>query len=206
MYAQVFISPFVRRNVPPPPPRVLNLFLFHLPENFIERLWAFMLVNQMIKEHKAVENKWLSRSLKEEALKMALKYQFVTPLTAMVLTKPSSSSSSPNQILAMDDTAPYWDRDEARHYDGVKKEEEEEREVDSEGLAFKREENRPIDNKLSEKRDLDANGGGGSGRNEFVAAASRQKLDEENAANGISLSLPLFCLAILVGLSSHDPN
>lgn len=159
--------------------------IFISPENFIERLWAYMLVNQMIKEHKAVENKWLSRSLKEEALKMALRYQFVTPLTAMIVTKPSSSSLT-NQVLSMDDVSPYWNQEDVLHYtEGYQ----------VEGFEEEMPNVLPVDNKLSEKRDLDDNGA-----REAVAGFRAEKMKAtdllKNSASPIFISMPLLWMAV----------
>ncbi|XP_026077619.1 inter-alpha-trypsin inhibitor heavy chain H3-like [Carassius auratus] len=56
-------------------------------EDFMQRLWAYLTVKQLLErqvlltgQEKEDENK--------EALKLSLKYQFVTPLTSMVVTKP----------------------------------------------------------------------------------------------------------------------
>ena len=123
-----------------------------------------MLVNQMIKEHKAVENEWLSRSLREEALKMALQYGFVTPLTAMIIVKPKTTSTStsirqhqinvtslPDEILVLDDGTFVLPDDEV-HRDDVEKTPNPEADVESDRKLRGME---AIDSKLSEKRDLE---------------------------------------------------
>ncbi|XP_073667942.1 inter-alpha-trypsin inhibitor heavy chain H3-like [Paramisgurnus dabryanus] len=50
-----------------------------LPKDFMERLWAHLRVKQL-----------LDKDPKEEALKLSLKYQFVTPLTSMFVTRPQN--------------------------------------------------------------------------------------------------------------------
>ncbi|KAL7843744.1 hypothetical protein AOLI_G00252560 [Acnodon oligacanthus] len=61
-------------------------------ENSIQRLWAYLTVKQLLEKEVALtgqekETAW------EEALNLSLKYQFVTPLTSMVVTKPQGEGT-----------------------------------------------------------------------------------------------------------------
>ncbi|XP_073732393.1 inter-alpha-trypsin inhibitor heavy chain H3 isoform X1 [Misgurnus anguillicaudatus] len=56
-------------------------------EDFVERLWAYLTVKQLLDKHVLLEGPE-KEAVKNEALKLSLKYQFVTPLTSMVVTKP----------------------------------------------------------------------------------------------------------------------
>ncbi|XP_056128493.1 uncharacterized protein LOC130106414 [Rhinichthys klamathensis goyatoka] len=56
-------------------------------ENNIERLLAFVTVKQLL-EKEVLLNGLEKDNAKKEALKLSLKYKFVTPLTSMVVTKP----------------------------------------------------------------------------------------------------------------------
>nr|XP_055039537.1 inter-alpha-trypsin inhibitor heavy chain H3-like isoform X4 [Misgurnus anguillicaudatus] len=56
-------------------------------EDFVERLWAYLTVKQLLDKHVLLEGPD-KEAVKNEALKLSLKYQFVTSLTSMVVTKP----------------------------------------------------------------------------------------------------------------------
>jgi len=65
--------------------------------NYLERLWAYLTIQQRLEQKKALpgvaaHNSAVTATQNEaidaEILEMALKYEFVTPLTAMVVTKP----------------------------------------------------------------------------------------------------------------------
>nr|XP_055039525.1 inter-alpha-trypsin inhibitor heavy chain H3-like isoform X1 [Misgurnus anguillicaudatus] len=56
-------------------------------EDFVERLWAYLTVKQLLDKHVLLEGPE-KEAVKNEALKLSLKYQFVTSLTSMVVTKP----------------------------------------------------------------------------------------------------------------------
>ncbi|XP_067288176.1 inter-alpha-trypsin inhibitor heavy chain H3-like [Pseudorasbora parva] len=59
------------------------------PENkdFMQRLWAYLTVKQLL-ERQVILKGQEKEDEKKEALKLSLKYQFVTSLTSMVVTKP----------------------------------------------------------------------------------------------------------------------
>ncbi|XP_058647533.1 inter-alpha-trypsin inhibitor heavy chain H3-like [Onychostoma macrolepis] len=56
-------------------------------EDFMQRLWAYLTVKQLL-ERQVILKGQETEDEKKEALKLSLKYQFVTPLTSMVVTKP----------------------------------------------------------------------------------------------------------------------
>ncbi|XP_073667938.1 inter-alpha-trypsin inhibitor heavy chain H3-like isoform X2 [Paramisgurnus dabryanus] len=56
-------------------------------EDFVERLWAYLTVKQLLDKHVLLEGPE-KEAVKNEAIKISLKYQFVTSLTSMVVTKP----------------------------------------------------------------------------------------------------------------------
>ncbi|XP_039627141.1 inter-alpha-trypsin inhibitor heavy chain H3-like isoform X49 [Polypterus senegalus] len=67
--------------------------------DYIERLWAYLTIQQKLS--KAVTaSKEDKKTLEEEALKLSLSYNFVTPLTSMVVTKPEDERR--NQSLVAD--------------------------------------------------------------------------------------------------------
>ncbi|CAO2638179.1 Inter alpha-trypsin inhibitor, heavy chain 4 [Lemmus lemmus] len=59
-------------------------YIYH---NFMERLWAFLTVNQQLEQMISASEAEL-KALESQALNLSLKYNFVTPLTYMVVTKP----------------------------------------------------------------------------------------------------------------------
>ncbi|XP_054451027.1 inter-alpha-trypsin inhibitor heavy chain H1 [Pteronotus mesoamericanus] len=56
----------------------------HLLENHVERLWAYLTIQELLAKWMRMEGKEKA-NLSAQALKMALTYQFVTPLTSMVV-------------------------------------------------------------------------------------------------------------------------
>uniref|UniRef100_A0A8C1KIS5 Zgc:112265 n=1 Tax=Cyprinus carpio TaxID=7962 RepID=A0A8C1KIS5_CYPCA len=56
-------------------------------EDFMQRLWAYLTVKQLLERQVLLKGQEKEDEMKE-ALKLSLKYQFVTPLTSMVVTKP----------------------------------------------------------------------------------------------------------------------
>ncbi|XP_017587858.1 PREDICTED: inter-alpha-trypsin inhibitor heavy chain H4 isoform X1 [Corvus brachyrhynchos] len=56
--------------------------------NFIERLWAYLTIQQLLEKAISVEEED-QKALEAQALDLSLRYSFVTPLTSMVVTKPS---------------------------------------------------------------------------------------------------------------------
>uniref|UniRef100_A0A8C2KDR4 Zgc:112265 n=1 Tax=Cyprinus carpio TaxID=7962 RepID=A0A8C2KDR4_CYPCA len=56
-------------------------------EDFMQRLWAHLTVKQLLDRQVLLKGQE-KEDEKKESLKLSLKYQFVTPLTSMVVTKP----------------------------------------------------------------------------------------------------------------------
>ncbi|XP_056323968.1 inter-alpha-trypsin inhibitor heavy chain H3 isoform X2 [Danio aesculapii] len=56
-------------------------------EDFLQRLWAYLTVKQLLERQVLLKGQE-QEDEKKEALKLSLTYQFVTPLTSMVVTKP----------------------------------------------------------------------------------------------------------------------
>ncbi|KAM9374504.1 inter-alpha-trypsin inhibitor heavy chain H4-like [Phaethornis superciliosus] len=56
--------------------------------DFIERLWAYLTIQQLLEKTIAAQEED-QKALEAEALKLSLQYNFVTPLTSMVVTKPA---------------------------------------------------------------------------------------------------------------------
>ncbi|KAJ7424771.1 Inter-alpha-trypsin inhibitor heavy chain H3 [Willisornis vidua] len=56
--------------------------------NFIERLWAYLTIQQLLEKAISAPEED-QKALEAQALELSLQYSFVTPLTSMVVTKPS---------------------------------------------------------------------------------------------------------------------
>merc|ERR1712117_25943 len=62
------------------------------PPSFIERLWAFLTIEKLLDEK--ADNKNMTKEDREEkATEIALKYNFVTDLTSLVVAKPKSPTN-----------------------------------------------------------------------------------------------------------------
>ncbi|XP_068085531.1 inter-alpha-trypsin inhibitor heavy chain H3 [Anabrus simplex] len=80
------------------------------PVGELERMWAYLSVKQLLDKQLALENdKNMTDSDKEQylfitnkALKLSLKYGFVTPLTSMVIAQPSSSMHISSDVATGD--------------------------------------------------------------------------------------------------------
>ncbi|KAF5307805.1 hypothetical protein FQR65_LT06677 [Abscondita terminalis] len=57
----------------------------------VERLWAYLTISQMLE--KKEESKDNEDELKKKALELALKYEFVTPVSSLVVVKPNDTSN-----------------------------------------------------------------------------------------------------------------
>ncbi|CAL1526290.1 unnamed protein product, partial [Lymnaea stagnalis] len=65
--------------------------LFSGPRNFagiVEKMWAYLTIKQLLREKDKNLSDEKVEELDKKILDMSLKYKFVTPLTAMVVTKP----------------------------------------------------------------------------------------------------------------------
>ncbi|XP_045153352.1 inter-alpha-trypsin inhibitor heavy chain H3 [Echinops telfairi] len=60
--------------------------------NYIERLWAYLTIEQLLDQRKKAQGEE-KENLTAKALGLSLKYNFVTPLTSMVVTKPEDGES-----------------------------------------------------------------------------------------------------------------
>ncbi|NXI56817.1 ITIH4 inhibitor, partial [Chloroceryle aenea] len=56
--------------------------------NFIERLWAYLTIQQLLEKSISAQEED-QKTLEAQALELSLQYSFVTPLTSMVVTKPT---------------------------------------------------------------------------------------------------------------------
>ncbi|XP_066526470.1 inter-alpha-trypsin inhibitor heavy chain H3-like isoform X3 [Hoplias malabaricus] len=61
-------------------------------ENFIERIWAYLTIKQLLEKEVALSGQEKEK-IRGDALDLALKYKFVTPLTSMVVTKPQEEET-----------------------------------------------------------------------------------------------------------------
>ncbi|KAK3536784.1 hypothetical protein QTP86_025094, partial [Hemibagrus guttatus] len=61
-------------------------------ENFIQRLWAYLTVKQLLEKEVALKGNE-KEAAQKKALDLSLKYEFVTPLTSMVVTKPQEEKT-----------------------------------------------------------------------------------------------------------------
>lgn len=80
-------------TVNPPDKHLLShLHLAPTPKNFIERLWAFLKVKDLLNEVKAAKGNHEKTSAQRKALKIALEHHFVTPLTSLVVVQPDQEN------------------------------------------------------------------------------------------------------------------
>ncbi|KAM9132701.1 inter-alpha-trypsin inhibitor heavy chain H4-like [Pangshura tecta] len=56
--------------------------------NFIERLWAYLTIQQLLEKSISAQEEQQKNLQVARALELSMKYNFVTPLTSMVVTKP----------------------------------------------------------------------------------------------------------------------
>ncbi|KAM9443645.1 inter-alpha-trypsin inhibitor heavy chain H3 isoform 1-T1 [Clarias gariepinus] len=67
--------------------------------DFTERLWAYLTIQQLLnKQDKCTPKE--CENVTDEALELSLKYNFVTPLTSMVVTKPETNATSEDTLIA----------------------------------------------------------------------------------------------------------
>uniref|UniRef100_A0ABM0M5Z2 Inter-alpha-trypsin inhibitor heavy chain H3-like n=1 Tax=Saccoglossus kowalevskii TaxID=10224 RepID=A0ABM0M5Z2_SACKO len=66
----------------------------HIPEDFIERLWAYLTIKELLKKRVLTVDPEENASLSAKALDLSLKYNFVTPLTSMVVIKPEEPTTN----------------------------------------------------------------------------------------------------------------
>ncbi|KAL6464277.1 hypothetical protein MHYP_G00265940 [Metynnis hypsauchen] len=61
-------------------------------EHFIQRLWAYLTVKQLLEKEMTLNGEE-KEAARKEILDLSLKYEFVTPLTSMVVTKPEGEDA-----------------------------------------------------------------------------------------------------------------
>ncbi|XP_052747542.1 inter-alpha-trypsin inhibitor heavy chain H4-like [Bicyclus anynana] len=59
----------------------------------LERLWAYLNIKQLLDERDATDDEAVKTSAEKKALNIALKYEFVTPLTSLVVVKPNATNA-----------------------------------------------------------------------------------------------------------------
>ncbi|XP_062582779.1 inter-alpha-trypsin inhibitor heavy chain H4-like [Saccostrea cucullata] len=59
--------------------------------NMMENLWAYLTIKQLLRTKDGLDDKDEIKNIEKKILDMSLKYQFVTPLTSMVVTLPDDS-------------------------------------------------------------------------------------------------------------------
>ncbi|XP_061583178.1 LOW QUALITY PROTEIN: inter-alpha-trypsin inhibitor heavy chain H3-like [Cololabis saira] len=62
------------------------------PEGLVRRIWAYLTVKQLL-ERELMLSGPEEEKVRKEALELSLKYNFVTPLTSMVVTKPQGENT-----------------------------------------------------------------------------------------------------------------
>lgn len=71
----------------------------------VEKTWAYLTIKKLLKEVLITENDHLKEEIKNDALQLALKYNFVTPVTSMVVTKPEEKKANATKPDIQDDDA-----------------------------------------------------------------------------------------------------
>ncbi|XP_076739910.1 inter-alpha-trypsin inhibitor heavy chain H3 isoform X4 [Maylandia zebra] len=67
--------------------------------DFIERMWAYLTIQQQL-ENSALSTKEERGNIEAKALNLSLKYNFVTPLTSLVVTKPENENGADRSFIA----------------------------------------------------------------------------------------------------------
>ncbi|XP_061641307.1 inter-alpha-trypsin inhibitor heavy chain H3-like isoform X2 [Phyllopteryx taeniolatus] len=67
--------------------------------DFTERLWAYLTIQQLL-EKSRIASQQEKENFTAKALDMSLRYNFVTPLTSMVVTKPESEDGPDSPLIA----------------------------------------------------------------------------------------------------------
>uniref|UniRef100_A0AAR2JLM1 Inter-alpha-trypsin inhibitor heavy chain H3 n=1 Tax=Pygocentrus nattereri TaxID=42514 RepID=A0AAR2JLM1_PYGNA len=66
--------------------------------DFTERLWAYLTIQQLLDKRSCKPEE--SENITAEALDLSLRYNFVTPLTSMVVTKPQNDENPEDALIA----------------------------------------------------------------------------------------------------------
>eukprot|EP00058_Branchiostoma_floridae_P021639 XP_002607129.1 hypothetical protein BRAFLDRAFT_118666 [Branchiostoma floridae] len=69
------------------------------PEGFVERLWAYLTIKDLLKKERTATEEEQQNKLKERALNMSLEYNFVTPLTSMVVLQNKRRGRPTNKMF-----------------------------------------------------------------------------------------------------------
>uniref|UniRef100_A0A3P9BXZ2 Inter-alpha-trypsin inhibitor heavy chain H3 n=1 Tax=Maylandia zebra TaxID=106582 RepID=A0A3P9BXZ2_9CICH len=67
--------------------------------DFIERMWAYLTIQQQL-ENRLVHGEIFLGNIEAKALNLSLKYNFVTPLTSLVVTKPENENGADRSFIA----------------------------------------------------------------------------------------------------------
>lgn len=67
------------------------------PVTHLERLWAYLSVRQLLDARELAQNK---TRFEKEALALALRYSFVTPVSSLVVVKPNSTNRAVDTVPA----------------------------------------------------------------------------------------------------------
>ncbi|XP_054639697.1 inter-alpha-trypsin inhibitor heavy chain H3-like [Dunckerocampus dactyliophorus] len=82
--------------------------------DFTERLWAYLTIQQLLEKSRIGGQEEKDR-ITAEALNMSLRYNFVTPLTSMVVTKPETEDGPDSPLIADKLTEEQRQRAERHH-------------------------------------------------------------------------------------------
>uniref|UniRef100_A0A3P9BY85 Inter-alpha-trypsin inhibitor heavy chain 3 n=1 Tax=Maylandia zebra TaxID=106582 RepID=A0A3P9BY85_9CICH len=74
--------------------------------DFIERMWAYLTIQQQL-ENRLVHGEIFLGNIEAKALNLSLKYNFVTPLTSLVVTKPENENGADRSFIADKPGAPH---------------------------------------------------------------------------------------------------
>uniref|UniRef100_A0A3Q0S504 Inter-alpha-trypsin inhibitor heavy chain H3 n=1 Tax=Amphilophus citrinellus TaxID=61819 RepID=A0A3Q0S504_AMPCI len=76
--------------------------------DFIERMWAYLTIQQQL-EKSDLRTEQERKNITAKALNMSLKYNFVTPLTSMVVTKPETEDGADSSSPDLSPVEHLWD-------------------------------------------------------------------------------------------------
>lgn len=63
-------------------------------QEITEKTWAYLTIKQLLEKADITDNYTAQAQMKQQALELSLKYNFVTPLTSMVVTKPEAKETT----------------------------------------------------------------------------------------------------------------
>nr|XP_033483088.1 inter-alpha-trypsin inhibitor heavy chain H3a isoform X2 [Epinephelus lanceolatus] len=85
--------------------------------NFSERLWAYLTIQQLM-ENSEIGTQQEKDNATAKALEISLRYNFVTPLTSMVVTKPETEDGTDSPLIADKLTEDQRQKEERHGVDG----------------------------------------------------------------------------------------